>query len=125
MTRTKLLVGLCVLAAAGSAVGSGAGGTLQARPTVGITGTSPFEIRGAGFVPRERVQVLLAVGGRQLSKSTVASQAGIFSVAFQASLGRCGRFVVQAFGAQGSRARVLQRRQLPDCVSPTGAGPST
>jgi hypothetical protein len=125
MTRTKLLVGLCVLAVAGSAVGSGSGGTAQARPTLGIAATSPLEIRGAGFLPRERVQVVLAGGGRQLSRSTVASQAGVFSVAFQASLGRCARYTVQAFGARGSRARVLQRHRLPDCVPPTGTGSRT
>jgi hypothetical protein len=125
MTRTSLVVGLCVLAAVGSTTGTGSGATNQARPLLGVADTSPFEIRGAGFVPGERVQVLLAVGGSQLWQSAVASPAGVFRVAFRASLGPCGRFTVQAFGSRGSRARVLQRRLLPDCVSPTGVGSHT
>jgi len=119
-----LVVGLCVIAVAGSTA-SGTAGTAQARPLLGIPDTSPFEIRGTGFVPREQVQVLLAVNGRAYSGTAVASSTGTFRLAFPARLGACGRFTVSAFGSKGSRARVLPRRPLPDCVSPTSTGSRT
>jgi hypothetical protein len=125
MTRTTLLVGLCALAVAAMAAGTGSGAPAQTRPLLGVAATSPLELRGSGFVPQERVQVLLAAGGRQLSRSAVASPAGAFRVVFQVSVGRCGRFTARAFGARGSHARIVQRRRLPDCVPPTGTGPST
>ena len=98
---------------------------MQARPLLGVAGTSPFEIRGSGFEPGERVQILLALNGRQHSRSTVATRAGVFQVTFGVSAGACGRFTVFAHGSKGSRARVLHRRALPDCVSPSMRGGHT
>jgi hypothetical protein len=124
MTRVTLVVGLCVLAVTGSAVGA-LGATSQARPALGVVDTSPFDVRGFGFQPGERVQVLLTVNARQYWRSTVAAGNGTFRASFQASLGPCGRFVLRALGSRGSRVRVLQRRPIPDCVSPTGVGSHT
>ena len=108
-------------------VGS-AGATTKAgaqRPALAVTDTRPFEVRGAGFEPNERVQVLLAVNGSQRWQRTVATRAGTFIVDFPVSLGRCARFTMQAFGSKGSRTRILPRRAQPDCVSPTSAGSHT
>jgi len=110
-----LVAGVCLLAAAGSA---GARETQAQRPQLSITDTRPFEVRGVGFEPRERVQVLLAVNGGQRWQNTVASSAGVFTVEFRLSLGTCSRFTMQAFGSKGSRARILPRRLQPDCASP-------
>jgi hypothetical protein len=123
MTRVTLVVGLCVLAVTWSAVGA-LGASSQARPALGVVGTRPFDVRGYGFQPGERVQVLLAVGGRQYWRSTVAAGNGTFRASFGVSLGSCGRFTLRALGSKGSRALVLQRRLLPACVSPSG-GPHT
>lgn len=98
---------------------------MQTRPQLGVAGTSPFEIRGSGFEAAERVQLLLAVNGRRHSRSAVASRTGAFRVSFPVSLGACGRFAVYAYGSKGSRARVLPRRPLPDCVSPSMRGERT
>jgi hypothetical protein len=119
-----LVVGLCVAAVAVWAA-SVPGGTMQARPLLGVADTSPFELRGSGFEPGERVQILLALNGRQHARSTVANQAGVFRVSFPVSAGACGRFTVFAHGSRGSRARVLPRRVLPDCVSPSARGGHT
>jgi hypothetical protein len=122
MTRITLVVGLCVLAVAGSgAAAAGAAGT--ARPLLGVTDTSPFAVRGAGFEPGERVQVLLALNGRQHWQAAVASSAGVFRVSFRASLGPCGRYTLRAFGSKGSSARTVPRRLQPDCVSPSTGSP--
>lgn len=82
-------------------------------------------MRGSGFEAGERVQVLLAANGRQQWESAVAGGAGRFTVAFRGPLGACARYTVHAFGSKGSRARVLQRRALPDCVSPSGGSTHT
>jgi hypothetical protein len=124
MTRLTLVVGLCALAITSSSAGApGAAG--QGRPLLAVADTSPFEIRGAGFGPGERVQILLAVNGSQFVRSTVATAEGRFRASFRVTLGPCGRFTLRAFGSKGSRARVLPKRLLPDCVSPTAAGSHT
>ena len=112
-----LVAGFCFLAAAGSAGGAL---TQAQRPLLAVTDTRPFEVRGVGFEPRERVQVLLAANGAQRWRTTVASAAGAFTVEFRVSLGACSRFTMQAFGSKGSRARILPRRAQIDCVSPSG-----
>jgi len=116
MTRGTLVVGLFALAIAGSAAGQGAPAQ---RPALAVTDTRPFEVRGVGFEPRERVQVLLAVNGGQRWRSAVASASGVFTVEFRVSLGACSRFTMQAIGSKGSRARILPRRLQPDCASPS------
>jgi hypothetical protein len=95
------------------------------RPVLGVTDTRPLTVRGAGFEPNERVQVLLAVNGAQRWRTTVASSSGVFTVEFQVSVGACGRFTLQAVGSKGSRARVQPRRFRPDCISPGSSGSRT
>ena len=114
MKTAALVAGLCFLAAAGSAGGAGA----QAqRPSLAVTDTRPFEVRGAGFEPGERVQVLLAVNGGQRWQRAVATQRGLHRE-FPVSLGACSRFTIKAFGSKGSSARIVPRRAHIDCVSP-------
>ena len=109
-------MGLCFLTAAGSAAGAG---LQEQRPSLAVTDTRPFEIRGAGFEPGERVQVLLAVNGSQRFQRTVASSSGVFTVRFPVSFGACTRFTIKALGSKGSSARVVPlRRHQPDCASP-------
>jgi hypothetical protein len=122
MKAALLVAGLCFLAIAGSA--GGAGTQLQ-RPSLAVTDTRPFEVRGSGFEPGERVQVLLAMNGSQRWQRTVASRAGVFTVTFPVSLGACSRFTMHAFGSKGTRARILPRRPQIDCVSPSGGGSRT
>ncbi len=113
MTRAILLVGVCALAVVG---GAAAERTQAPRPVLTVLDTRPFEVRGAGFEPKERVQVLLAIDGAQRWRSTVASSAGAFNVEFRgASLGACTRYTLQALGSKGSRARILPRGSQIDC----------
>ncbi|CAN5157639.1 hypothetical protein BH20ACT13_BH20ACT13_08340 [soil metagenome] len=112
-----LVAGVFLLVAAGSA---GAQGTQAQRPQLSLTDTRPFEVRGAGFEPGERVQVLLAVNGVQRWQRAVASSAGVFTVQFRVRVGACSRFTVRALGSKGSSARIvpLRRHQL-DCDTPS------
>ena len=120
VTIAVVLGALAVVGSAGAVTQSDA-----QRPALAVTDTRPFEVRGAGFEPRERVQVLLSANGAQRWQNTVATSAGTFTVEFRLSLGACSRFTMQAFGSKGSRARILTRRAQPDCVSPASAGSHT
>ncbi|MBA3402269.1 MAG: hypothetical protein H0U05_09830 [Actinobacteria bacterium] len=122
MKTLSLVAGLCFLAAAGSATGAL---TQEQRPSLAVTDTRPFEVRGVGFEPRERVQVLLAVNGTQRWRGAIASQAGVFTVEFRAPLGACSRFTVRAYGSKGSTARIVPRRAQIDCASPTSGSSTT
>ena len=115
--RIPIAVVLGTLAIVGSAEATTTAGAQ--RPALAVTDTRPFEVRGAGFEPNERVQVLLAVNGGQRWRSTVASPAGVFTVEFRVSIGACSRFTMHAFGSKGSRARVLPLRKHPNCDSPS------
>ena len=117
MPKVTIAIVLGALAVVGSA-----GAVTQSvaqRPALIVTDTRPFEVRGTGFEPRERVQVLLSANGAQRWQNTVATSAGIFTVEFRLSLGTCSRFTMQAFGSKGSRVRVLPRRSQIDCA-PSG-----
>jgi hypothetical protein len=128
MTRALLVArvvfSVCTLAAAFTA-GVGAQSPADPRPQLGVTGKRPFEVRGVGFEPSERVQVLLAANGRQHWRTAVASSGGVFRVRFDVSLGACARYTLQAFGSEGSRVRVLPRKPRVDCVSPDRGGSQT
>jgi len=123
MAKLMATLCLCLLALVSAVAGFAGGAGAQAqRPSLAVTDTRPFQVRGSGFEPRERVQVLLAVNGAQRWRSTVADAAGVFTVEFRVSLGPCARFTMQAFGSKGTRARILPRRVQIDCVSPSGGG---
>lgn len=118
MTRITFVVGLCVLGIVGvaSAAPSEFAGK---RAQLHVVSMQPLTVRGAGFVPGERVNVLVAAGGEYEAKTKVATDAGVFKVKFQASLGTCrGYYMVRAYGSRGSRAHALTRLPQLDCVGP-------
>lgn len=88
-------------------VGAGAGATRGAeetRPTLKLVGTSPVEIRAAGFRSRERVRVVVVTDDRA-AKRVRAGVRGGFAVTFaDLSVDRCSGLFVSAVGAHGSRA---------------------
>jgi hypothetical protein len=109
---------------------SSAGGATQdraqaQRPSLAVTDTRPFEVRGVGFEPRERVQVLLAANGSQRWQGAVATSRGVFIVTFAVSLGACSRYLIKAVGSKGSSARIVPRGAQIHCVSPAGGSSPT
>jgi hypothetical protein len=126
MTRAAVVVVvLSSLGVAGSA-GAATQDTAQAqRPSLAVTDMRPFEVRGVGFEPRERVQVLLAVNGGQRWQGTVATARGVFTVRFPVSIGSCSRFMIKALGSRGSSARIVPRGAQIDCVFPASGGSPT
>jgi hypothetical protein len=79
-----------------------------------IVSPDPLVVRGLRFGPGERVKLLVTVGGRAAPASAVqASRAGRFSARLRARAGGAEAVVVQAIGAQGSRATA-------DVATPTG-----
>lgn len=111
-----LALGLLALAAAGS--------TATAAPprvaSLRVVHERPLVVSGAAFAPGERVVVQL-MHGRVATRRTVANSTGAFVVRFRVSIPRCRRYVVQAFGSRGTRARAISRTHL-DCIpeAPTG-----
>ena len=119
MKAVVLVAGIFLLAVVSSA---GAQGTQTPRPQLTVTDSRPFEVRGVGFEPGERVQVLLVVNGDQRWERAVASSTGTFTVAFRVQVGACSRFTLKALGSKGSSARIMPRRAQIDCVSPASGG---
>jgi hypothetical protein len=98
----------------------------KARPALKIVSLSPLTVKGAKFVPGERVKLLVSGAGGK-SKAARADRHGRFTAAFAVKLDRCASFVVQAVGARGSRAMVdvtAPNCATPDVISPTGRAES-
>jgi hypothetical protein len=100
-----------------SVVASVACGSTQASssrtPRLEIASTAPLIVDGRGFVPGERVK-LLVTAGRPLARVVSAGPRGGFRARWQISTGRCEAVVVQAIGSRGSRAMV--DLTAPDCA---------
>jgi len=124
MTRAFLVAGLCAMAGAGAA-GAGVDTDAGLRAQLQVMDTRPIVVRGVGFEPGERVQLMFSSGAGQRWRATEAGSAGRFTMGFGVSVGACGRFMVQAFGSRGSRARLMPRRAQIDCVSPDRGTPTT
>ena len=102
-----IVVAVAVCAASASA---------SQRPTLAVTSAAPFTVRGAHFVPAERVTVVAMVRGRHVRR-VVANANGTFTARFRVSVDRCQGWIVTARGNHGSRAALKIR---PLCV-PAGA----
>jgi hypothetical protein len=86
-----------------------------APPSLGLLTKQPLTIRGSHFQAEEHVRVRVAAQGGVFSRTTIATVTGSFTVRFRLSLRRCDRFSVQAFGSEGSRARLLPTMPSPEC----------
>jgi hypothetical protein len=79
-----------------------------------IISSDPLVVRGLRFESRERVKLLVTVGGRAAPVGAArASQGGRFTARLRASPGSSDAVIVQAIGARGSRATA-------DVSAPTG-----
>jgi hypothetical protein len=107
-----LALGLALLASAAN------GGESRQKATLKLAGGAPLTIRGANFLPSERVRVSLS-GQRSQTKQVTAGPAGGFVVRFPAAYDRCTATIVRAVGARGSLAGL----KLPPLACPApGAG---
>jgi hypothetical protein len=80
-----------------------AGARAQASPAVAITSMRPVTVAGRGFVPGERVRVVVYAKQTQV-RTAVASKRGRFLVRFPMAVGQCTSIRVAAKGNHGSRA---------------------
>ena len=114
--RTILLVALvAVLALAPGAVAAP-----SADPSVRIFDLVPVKVRGAHFVPGERVRLTLRAGAATRVRTATASGRGSFAVGFGMlrEQDRCsGSVAVSAVGARGDRASY----RLPGMACPAMA----
>ena len=85
------------------------------KPSLRLVDRAPVVVRGEGFAANERVTLVL-VADRKVSKKLQAGSAGQFVARFGRSLGFCTRFSLQAYGSNGSRARILPARISTACL---------
>ena len=124
MTRIALVAGVCSLAAAASVAAARGSGTDRSASLHAVD-MQPLVVRGSGFESSERVRLMLSSSAGQRWRTTEAGSAGGFTMRFDISVGACGRFMIQAVGSRGSRARLMPRRAQIDCVSPDRGTPTT
>jgi hypothetical protein len=107
--RLVLAVGIMAASVACGSADAETQLTERPRARLVIVSTEPLVVRGLGFEPRERVKLLVTVGGRAAPTGAArASRAGRFSVRLRASTAVAEAIVVQAIGARGSRAMTDQ-----------------
>jgi hypothetical protein len=95
------------LALLGSAAGEGES---RSRATLKLSKGMPLTLRGAHFLPSERVRVTVS-GELRRTKHVAANGSGVFLVSFQTAYDRCSGLLALAVGARGSRA-MLKMPQL-------------
>jgi hypothetical protein len=90
-----------------------------ATPRLALIGVMPLTVRGSSFKARERVTVTVAAGkGIPGTLRVRATRLGGFVASFKSvPLVRCHPLMVNAVGAQGSRAS-RQVQHGPDCRMP-------
>jgi hypothetical protein len=112
LAAAALLVALALAPGAGAAPGT--------SPSVRFFNLIPVKVRGAHFVPGERVRLTLRAGAATRVRTAVASTRGSFAVSFGrlAEKDRCsGSVAVTAVGARGDRASY----RLPQMACPAMA----
>jgi len=77
----------------------------RARPSVTVTRVIPLTVRGANFVPSERVTVAIRVFDTYRKKIVIAGRHGGFLAVYRFGASRCVPIYVVARGNRGSRAR--------------------
>jgi hypothetical protein len=83
-------------------------GGAPARPTLALVGFAPLAVRGAGFAPRQKVELLVTRGGSGgvVRRSVVAGPRGGFIVRFAFAVSHCSSITVEAVGVRGQRPMV-------------------
>jgi hypothetical protein len=114
--RIGLVVTL-VLALALALLGATAiGGESRKKATLRLSSDAPLTLRGANFLPSERVRVTVSGGELRRSKHVTASRAGVFVARFDAAYDRCSGVLARAVGARGSLA--VLKLPAPACPAP-------
>jgi hypothetical protein len=114
--RIGLVVTL-VLGLALAVLGSTAiGGESRKKATLRLSSDAPLTLRGANFLPSERVRVTVSGGELRRTKQVTATRSGVFVVRFDAAYDRCSGYIARAVGTRGSRASV--KLPLPACPAP-------
>jgi hypothetical protein len=110
-------IGVIVIVALSLAlVGVGAGdGESRSRATLKLSKGIPLTLRGAHFLPGERVRVTVS-NSLKRTKLVRSTSSGTFVVSFQDSLDRCNGLLALAIGARGSRATL----KMPQLGCPPG-----
>lgn len=97
-------------------LGSAAGASeSRSKATLKLSRGVPLTLRGAHFLPNERVRVTVSSELKR-TKLVSASGSGGFVVSFQDAFDRCNGLLALAAGARGSRAML----KMPQLGCPPG-----
>lgn len=114
--RTAFVIALALSLALVGTAASGANETSAGKATLKLQGGTPLTLRGARFVPGERVVVSVRSGQRQTKRVTATNRGG-FVVSFpRISYDRCDPLFALAVGSRGSRAGL----KMPPRACPPG-----
>ncbi|HEY9350896.1 MAG TPA: hypothetical protein VIP75_09410 [Acidothermales bacterium] len=103
---------LAALSIVGSTAANGA-----AKPTISVVDRTPVVLRGAGFVSRERVLVIVRTELLRVTQRTTATTGGRFLVRFDGiRLAPCTGASIVALGARGHTAQL--KLALRECPGP-------
>lgn len=87
-------------------------------PVLRVRSLAPFEARGSGFRPVERIRLVLTVEGETHAKSVRAASTGRFVARFLAvRVDECTAWTLRATGSRGSGASTRARPIAP-CAAP-------
>ena len=87
-------------------------GRASTGPSLRIVRLQPFEVRGLGFRPGDRVKVSLSAPSGGLVRFSTATRSGGFTTSFDTvTLSRCDAYAVTALDRSGTRV-VLKAKPL-------------
>jgi hypothetical protein len=102
--RTALVIALTLGLALFGTAASGGNATSAGKATLKLESGAPLTLRGARFLPAERVVVSVRGGQRQTKRATANGRGG-FVISFpRISYDRCDPLFALAVGSRGSRA---------------------
>lgn len=94
---------LAIVVFSGAILLAGSAEAKKVPASLRIVSQSPVSVRGAHFVPSERVRVT-AVASGTLRRTVVANRFGTFTATFDKAVDRCSGLFVRAAGSRGTLA---------------------
>lgn len=86
---------------------------------VAVVDRKPFTVRGGGFLPNERVTLVVFAGGRHVRMLKAGARGGFRSVFSGLLIGACEAYALRATGDQGTVATL---KATPECAPSADPG---
>ena len=117
ISRGFVVVAVASLAVAGvaaAAISAEGQGEAKRKAAIELWLNDPVVVHGTGFAAEEKLTLRVMVGGDTYTKRFRASDAGKFTKRFaDAAVDNCDALSIVAVGAEGSRATITRKFQIP------------